>query len=371
MNVRPSSLVLACALLLTAAAPALAQQQPVGDKKKALDLYDRAKVQYDLGHWKPAIDLWVQAYETFNAPEFLFNIGQAYRQDGNCDRALFFYRRYLASRPNAKNRGEVEGFMKEMEAKCKTSGTAPEPGEAGGEPAAGTGGTGTPAGSDGGTGAVKSGAGTGADVGETEADPDAGVDEEVEGEADLEVDSDSDQARFFAVRVAAGACFPSLGPLDVGTLVAFAIGAGHPFYLGKFVVEPGVLATYTPVPWETEASMTSGTAGMTGLLGNIGLAYQFLPRLAARAEVGAGVLIFSGLGEPGAPFLQGGTQLTDGKSIGLFNARVALGAEYAVTRNLIVNAQPVVFSYSPSSPLRNDIEKITQFEILVGVGYRM
>src|SRR5262245_58294103 len=119
MSVRPASLLLACAVLLSTAAPAQAQSQPIGNKKKALELYDKAKIQYDLGHWKQAIELWVQAYETYNAPEFLFNIAQAYRQDGNCERALFFYRRYLATRPNAPNRAEVEGFMKELEGKCK------------------------------------------------------------------------------------------------------------------------------------------------------------------------------------------------------------------------------------------------------------
>lgn len=361
MTVSPRSLVLACALVLTAAAPVMAQQQPVGDKKKALELYDRAKVQYDLGHWKQAIDLWVQAYETFNAPEFLFNIGQAYRQDGNCDRALFFYRRYLASKPDAKNRAEVEGFMKELEGKCKA---APEP--TGPE---GTGPTGTPPGGGPGGPHIEGGPGP-ADTDPVDA-PDDG--EEIEEDAEIEggVDATGDQPRYFAVRVYGGPSFPSLGDLEVGTLASFAIGGGHAFYFGKFAVEPGVLATYTPIPWETTQPMASGTAAMTGFLGNIGASYSILPGLSARAEVGAGAVIFSGLGEPGNPFLEEGTELTGGKAIALFNARFALGAEYAVTKNFIVHALPVVLSYSPSSPLRNDIDKVTQFQIMFGAGYQM
>lgn len=361
MTVSPRSLVLACALVLTAAAPAMAQQQPVGDKKKALELYDKAKVQYDLGHWKQAIDLWVQAYETFNAPEFLFNIGQAYRQDDNCDRALFFYRRYLASKPTAPNRGEVEGFMKELEAKCKP---APEP--------AGPGPT-VPQPDKNPTGAQIDGAAGTGDAGDAADDGADDGGEDIESDADVEggVEPVGDQPRYFAVRVYGGPSFPSLGDLEVGTLASFAIGGGHAFYFGKFAIEPGVLATYTPIPWEDTDTMATGTAAMTGFLGNIGASYSFLPRLSGRAEVGAGAVIFSGLGKAGNPFLEEGTELTGGKAIALFNARFALGAEYAVTRNFIVHALPVVLSYSPSSPLRNDIDQVTQFQIMFGAGYQM
>jgi hypothetical protein len=59
------------------------------------------------------------AYQTFHAPEFLFRIAQAYLRDGDCERAPFFYRRYLAAKPDAKKRGDAERFMKELEVRCK------------------------------------------------------------------------------------------------------------------------------------------------------------------------------------------------------------------------------------------------------------
>src|SRR6266545_115735 len=131
MRVRSTSLILACAALVSVSSPAPAQgQQSGGNKKKALALFDRGKIQYDLGRWKPAIDLWMEAYETFNAPEFLFNIGQAYRHEGNCEQALFFYRRYLSTRPNARNRGEVEGWIKQLEGSCKEATGGGTPGTA-------------------------------------------------------------------------------------------------------------------------------------------------------------------------------------------------------------------------------------------------
>lgn len=383
MSVRPGSLLLACAVLLSTAAPALAQSQPIGDKKKALELYDKAKTQYDLGHWKQAIDLWVQAYETYNAPEFLFNIAQAYRQDGNCERALFFYRRYLATRPNAPNRAEVEGFMKELEEKCKPAANTPggpKPGtRPGGEatgPTARTGPSGKPA--VGATRPTPGGPSTSnpgrvpdvADATDVEGTEDDG--EEIEDTEDYEqsVSVTAERPRLFAARVAAGPSFPSLGPLDVETVASFSLSVGHPFYVGKFVVEPGVLVTYTPLPWEKVATMESGTAGLTGLLADVGISYEFIPSLSGRVDIGAGALLFSGLDDPANPFLQPPDFVEEG-AIPLFNARVALGAEYAVTTNFTIHAQPVVFSYSPSSPLRDDIDKITRFEMLLGAGYRM
>src|SRR5688500_16592739 len=145
---RPLLLALSCALLVGASAPALAL--PTGDKKKELELCYEGNTQNNLGRWKQAIDLFTQAYEVYNAPEFLFNIAQAHRQDGNCSDALFFYRRYLANKPNATNKAEVDGFIKELEGKC-TEGTG-----------GGTTGTGTGTGTTGtGTGTGTTGTGTG------------------------------------------------------------------------------------------------------------------------------------------------------------------------------------------------------------------
>jgi hypothetical protein len=115
--------------------------------------------------------------------------------------------------------------------------------------------------------------------------------------------------------------------------------------------------------------MTSGTAGLTTALFNVGASRELVSRLSARADVGAGVLVFSGLTEPGNPFLETG-EAADGP-LSMFQIRAALGVEYAVNKSFVMSAQPVVFSYSPTDPLRDDIEKITRFEVLVGAGYRM
>jgi hypothetical protein len=374
MFVRSSSVILACAVVLSAISPAHGQSQSAANRKKALELYDRGKVQYDLGRWQAAIDLWMKAYETFTAPEFLFNIAQAYRHEDNCERALFFYRRYLATRQNAPNRGEVQGHIAQLEKKCKPKpdeggGTGPPGGETGddqagdGEPPDETAGEEPPGAERREVAEAEQGAGE-----REPADP-----EQEQGDLEQRAEPEDEQPHLFALRLAAGPSFPSLGPLDVGTLVSLTAGIGHPVYLGSVMLEPGALVTYSPVPWEVQGSegseATTGTAGMTGVMANLGAAFEFIPNLSGRVDAGIGALIFSGLTETGNPFLDM-NDVADG-AISMFHVRGALGLEYAISRNFTVHAQPVVFSFSPSRPLREEIDSITRFEMLVGAGYRM
>ena len=371
MNVRSSSVIVACALLLSATSPAMAQVQPASNRKAALELFNRGKIQYDLGRWEQAIELWRQAYETYDAPEFLFNIAQAFRHKGDCEQSVFFYRRYLDTRPNARNRGEVEKHIEDLERKCREKAAAgpggdPSAGQPTGRPPTSTE-RGVPDPTD-----PEGDPGNGSDAGDAREVADASGDTgdiDDEGEVADTVEPRTDQARLFAVRVAVGPSFPSLGNLDVGTLVSVTGGVAHPLHIGSIVIEPGVLFSYSPVPWEVEASRLSGTAGLTGLLANLGAGMEFLPRLSGRADAGVGALIFSGLTVEGNPFLDA-NDFADGP-IALFHVRGALGVEYAITNNFVIHAEPVVFSYSPSRPLREEIESITRFEMLVGAGYRM
>src|SRR4051794_36245020 len=100
----------------TALALQLLWARPAGaEVPEAKNHYDRGIVQYNLGHFTDAITEFEKAYELDPSPVLLFNLAQAYRQAGDTDRAIFFYRRYTTLAPNAKNRGEVEKRIKELE----------------------------------------------------------------------------------------------------------------------------------------------------------------------------------------------------------------------------------------------------------------
>ena len=93
-------------------APAEASTDP---KQQAKELYEEGKRLYNVGEFDRAIAAWKKGYELHPSPDFLFNIGQAYRRKPENRQALFFYQRYLREKPNAANRPEVETIIKELE----------------------------------------------------------------------------------------------------------------------------------------------------------------------------------------------------------------------------------------------------------------
>jgi hypothetical protein len=125
--------------------------------------------------------------------------------------------------------------------------------------------------------------------------------------------------------------------------------------------------TYTPVPWENAGE--SGSASLTSILANAVALYEVMPKLSVRADVGLGVQLFGGLTR-GNPFTLNGAEASG--ALGVFNLRLGLGAEYAVTKNIVVTGSPAVFSYSPApANMRMDMSSLTRFELLIGAGYRM
>lgn len=332
--------VLCAALWISAPARA----QPTGDKVKAKALYDKGNVQYNLGRWKEAIDLFTQAYEAYDNPDLLFNIGQAYRQDGNCSKAIFFYKRYLALKPNAPNKPEVEKFIEKLQPGCVEQ---PEPKEEPKEQPREVTQPETPP------------------TVEKQPEPVPPTDDEEYDDEEVEVS----HPRIVSLRAAGGASYLSAGGDLDKLLLGVSAGVAYPLHVDKVGIEPGVLVSYSPVPWDNEATGASGTIGLIGLLANAGLTYALAPRFGLRGDVGAGVLVLSGVTKAGNPFLEMGDS-ADG-ALSKFHLRLAAGVELAVAPGFLLSAQPVVSYSPPGSDLNSEISSITRFELLVGAGYRM
>jgi tetratricopeptide (TPR) repeat protein len=94
---------------------------------KARERYDAGKKAYNLGEFEKAIELWKSGYEYKDDPIFLFNIAQAYRQKGDLQRALFFFRAYLREDPRARNRDDVEQRIAELQELAGAQPTDPAP----------------------------------------------------------------------------------------------------------------------------------------------------------------------------------------------------------------------------------------------------
>jgi tetratricopeptide (TPR) repeat protein len=136
--------VLAFAFVLS---PASARGADDKDAKAAAkEHYQRGTSFYDLGRYPEAIKEFEAAYQLKNDPAFLYNLAQSYRQVGDPDQALHFYRTYLRYVPKAPNRAEIEERITALEKQVAEKGTAAvQPPPAGGgatsPPPAGTGAT--------------------------------------------------------------------------------------------------------------------------------------------------------------------------------------------------------------------------------------
>lgn len=359
--------------LILAGSTAGFAQSPSQKKARAAQLFKQGNTQYNLGRWEEAIEYFQQSYEEYPSDNLLFNIAQAYRQWGKCRKALFFYKRFLAVKPNTPNKDEVQGFINDLDETCKKNQESSErpPLEAirpegidGKDGGTGTGHT--SGGTAGGTGDGKTRVATKDDDNKDDNWEDPGI------ERTPSVSSGPYRPTKVASSVSIGTALIGMGDFDVPAQLSLAVGAGYPMAVGPVDLELGGLITYTPVPWDNQAVSPpkSGTAGLTSLLANVGALYPVIDKLSARAELGLGVLFFSGVDSPGNVFIQQG-KMANG-ALSMFHLRVALGAEYAITDNIVVNAHPVVFSWSPArSGLREDISSITRFELLVGVGYKL
>lgn len=79
--------------------------------------FERGEKLYALTRFNEALDEYQKAFDARPLPDFLFNIGQCYRNLGDYDFAIFSYQKYLKLAPDAPNRDRVEQLIAELEAK--------------------------------------------------------------------------------------------------------------------------------------------------------------------------------------------------------------------------------------------------------------
>jgi tetratricopeptide (TPR) repeat protein len=121
-----AALVAGLALLILPVSPGTAWAAD-GNKAVAKRHYRRAVSDYNLGRFEDAIGEFEKAYELDPAPTLLWNIAQAHRKLGHAERAIFFYRRYLDEAPDAKDRGDVEKRIRELDEQLRREAPAPNP----------------------------------------------------------------------------------------------------------------------------------------------------------------------------------------------------------------------------------------------------
>lgn len=299
------------------------------DKSAAKDHYERGTRAYNLGRFDQAIDHFARAYEAHPSPVFLFNIAQAHRLAGHCEKAAFFYRRYLSEEPDSPARAEIDGHLRTLadcaqeEPKAPPPAPPPPPPESTSPKAASPVSTSTPP-----------------------APP----------------PTPPPAAPWIELRLEGGAAFLSLGEVDVPAQAAAAVAVGHPFRFDALSVTPAVFAQFTSVPYE---GGSSGTALLFGVGAGADVRYHLGERVALRGGVGLGVLLLSGL-EEGNPITRDGNPATG--ALSLITARGQLGLDVFFNERVALAITPVSVGFSPRrEDFAHGVKRVLRFELLGGL----
>jgi hypothetical protein len=122
---RPSLRSTWLAALLVLLAILAASPAARADVANAKAHYERGQALYQLGEYQRALDEFKEAHIEKADPAFLYNIAQCYRQLGDTENALAFYRRYLSFGPEGPLRADVERRIQELELARTTGRPAP------------------------------------------------------------------------------------------------------------------------------------------------------------------------------------------------------------------------------------------------------
>jgi tetratricopeptide (TPR) repeat protein len=96
--------------------------------KRAQTHFRAGKTLYDLGQYPDAIREFAAGYALVPKPEFLLNLGQAYRRAHDLPQAREMFLRYLEKAPpNAPERGQVRDTLRELDAELEKAPPAPPP----------------------------------------------------------------------------------------------------------------------------------------------------------------------------------------------------------------------------------------------------
>jgi hypothetical protein len=338
------------------------------DEATARKDFDAGERAYNLGDFNKAVELFKKAYEEWPEPAFLFNVAQTYRQSGDCKQALFFYKRFLALKQNDTKKPlkpelkrEVENRIGELE-ECTRREIANKPPDAldNGSNNSTTQTTTTPRNT---TTTTTTPTNTAANENDTD------TENEEEDTGEQPTPGVFERPKTIVARLTAGAGKLTAGELETPIQFFGTIVGGYPLTLApKFQLELGAALSFTPVPYTTTMG-EHGSGGLVGVMANVSPAYELMPKMVGRLEVGVGAQVFTGLGKMGNPFTDGGMPASG--PLSTFLVRVGVSGDYAVTRNVVITATPFAFAYSPApSGFSSTISSLTTMSFMVGVGYQ-
>lgn len=110
-------LLLVSAVLIVSQAPSRTAWADDPATRTARRHFDKADKLFALGRFDEALEQYEKAFDAKPIPDFLFNIGQCYRNLGDYEAAIFSFRKFLTLEPETPRRAAVEQLIDELEAK--------------------------------------------------------------------------------------------------------------------------------------------------------------------------------------------------------------------------------------------------------------
>lgn len=86
---------------------------------RARELFDKAQTLFEAGTYDKAAEYFEKAYEARNFPQFLFNVGVCHEKQQNYQLAIDYYNRYLAEKPEAKDKKELRERIEVLKRELK------------------------------------------------------------------------------------------------------------------------------------------------------------------------------------------------------------------------------------------------------------
>lgn len=312
------------------------------DKETSIQLYRAGKRKYELAQYDKAIALFKQAYDEHPAPAYLYNIAQAYLKLDACRDALEHFEQFVAEKPDAKNRAEVDAQIATLGEQCPKV-TTPDPVEE------------TPIPDP--VEEVKvadSSTGTGTDTG-TEAS-DTGISKTA---------PPASGPRLFAVAADVGLSFFDIGDVIVPVSPTLRLAAAYPLEVIGISLEPGAAVELATMAYDHADG--DATVMFTTLLVGATARVELAPKISAGGDLGLGLFRFSGL-KAGNPFIAGLAEQMG--SVTSFALRFGAVGEYDIGNGLAAAFSPAIVWASGSNDLRDEISSFTRFELMLGVRYR-
>lgn len=110
--------VLGLSLALVTVAAAQPTPAPTAEARAvAREHYEKAVSHFNANEYPAAAEEFLAVYKAVPQPALLYNAAQAYRLGGDGPKALESYRAFLKAAPEAKQKGDVERHIKELESK--------------------------------------------------------------------------------------------------------------------------------------------------------------------------------------------------------------------------------------------------------------